>query len=119
MSPRRSTATLGMNRKNVLAPSGSQVAAWARVGATVLPVTPIWYQRGAAFPLRSARRTVWVSQRDSTPPMLLYWFCAIARIGSVSRLLAGVKAFGTLALGHPVAEFGLSGPVKVEVDGRS
>ena len=37
MSPTRSTARLGMKRKNVFAPSGSYVAPWTTLAATVPP----------------------------------------------------------------------------------
>src|SRR5436853_7556832 len=47
ISPKRSTARLGMNRCMTLAPSGSQVAACGMLGFTLPPVTFTWYQRGA------------------------------------------------------------------------
>jgi hypothetical protein len=42
MSPARSTARLGMNRWITFAPSGSHVADWTVLGATVPPVTFNW-----------------------------------------------------------------------------
>src|SRR5262245_35641511 len=108
-------ATLGMNRWITLAPSGSQVAAWKMLGATVPPVTFTWYQRGAAKPVVLARRTVCVAQSDSTPPRFEYWFCIMARIWRTSRLLPPCEdAAGTAALGQLVAAMGMSGPVNVE-----
>src|SRR5450432_2493513 len=114
-SPLRSTATLGMKRLMTLAPSGSHVAAWGMVGATVPPVTFTWYQRGAAKPVVLPRRTVWVAQSDSTPPRFEYWFCIIARIWSTSRALPPKEgALATFALGQLVAAVGTCGPVKLE-----
>src|SRR5436309_8390038 len=109
-----------MKRLTTLAPSGSQVAACTRLGATVPPVTSTWYQRGAAKPVVFARRTVCVSHSDSTPPILLYWFCTIARICSTSSKFAvpGCAAFATVAFGQDVAARGVSGPVKVESEVR-
>src|ERR1044071_3114005 len=103
-----------------LAPSGSHVAACGMAGATVPPVTFSWYQRGAANPVVLARRTVWVAHRDSTPPMLEYWLCIIARIWSTSRALPPSEgALATFALGQLVAAIGISGPVNVESEMRS
>ena len=79
----------------MLAPSGSQVAVCNVLAATVPPVTFAWYQRGVVKPL-VALRTVCVVQSDSVPLMFVYWFRAIARMPRVSRLLAGVAAFGTI-----------------------
>src|SRR4051795_8342562 len=119
MLPARSTARLGMKRENVLAPSGSQVAACGRLAATVPPVTSTWYQRGAANPVVFALRTVCVVQSDSTPPRLVYWFCIMARIWRTSRLLPPSDgALGTFALGQLVAARGASGPVNVEREMR-
>src|SRR5260221_9737413 len=99
------------------APSGSQVAACGMPRFTVPPVTYTWYQRGAAKPLVFALRTVWVVHSDSTAPMLVYWFCIIARIWTTSRLLPPSEgAFGTFAFGQLVAAMGISGPVNVEVE---
>src|SRR4051812_39688174 len=101
MSPARSTARLGMKRKNVFAPSGSNVVPWTRFAATVPPLTFAWYQRTEpvlVFPpphvaaVNSPRLTVCEAQSDSAPPMLEYCACAIARIPSVSAGLAGVGA---------------------------
>src|SRR5437763_9719146 len=114
-SPARSTARLGMKRYSTFAPSGSHVAACGKFAATVPPVTSTWYQRGAANPVVSALRTVCVVHSDSVPPMLLYWFCIIARIGSTSRLLPPDDgALPSCALGQLVAAAGVSGPVNVE-----
>src|SRR6185436_16109008 len=110
-SPLRLTATLGMNRWMTSAPSGSHVAAWGMFGATVPPVTLTWYQRGAAKPAVLARCTVCVAHSDSTPPMLLYWFCIIARISRTSRVLPPREgAWARGALGQLVAAIGTSGP---------
>jgi hypothetical protein len=99
---------------------------WTTLAATVPPVTLSWYQRTAAAPVVGAlqfvfvalspRRTVCVTQSDSAPPILEYWACAIARIWSVSRLLAGVGALGTFAFGQQVGASWVSGPVKVDVE---
>jgi hypothetical protein len=60
--------------------------------------------------------TVWVTHSDSVPPMFEYWFCAMARTASVSRLLPpwDGTVFGGLA--HWVAAVGMSGPVNVDVE---
>src|SRR5262245_40401123 len=102
MSPARSTARLGMKRKNVFAASGSKVAPWTVLAATVPLFTLSWYQRTLALPPVTAlqvvlfaltfRCTVWETQSDSAPPRFVYWACAIARIGSTSAALAGVSA---------------------------
>src|SRR5262245_18206569 len=101
MSPTRSTASAGIQRKNVLAPSGSNVAPWTVFVATVPPVTFSWYQRTVALPPVGAlqvvlsaltpRSTVWETHSDSLPPMSVYWFWAIARIASVSSAFPGVE----------------------------
>src|SRR4051794_35209111 len=110
MSPRRSTARLGMKRKNVFALSGSKVWPWTTLAATVPPVTFPWYQRIVALPAVGAlqvvlvaltpRWTVWATPGDSAPPMFVYWACAIARIASTSAALAGVEAFAGVAFGQ-------------------
>src|SRR3954463_8319978 len=125
-SPARSTATLGMNRKNVFAPSGSYDLPWTVFGATVPPVTFAWYQRPVALPVvpalqvvfvaLSPRRTVCATQSDSAPARFEYWACAIARIASVSAELAGVDAAGTSAFGQQVGASCVSGPVNVDVE---
>src|SRR3954471_7985634 len=115
MSPARSSARLGMKREMTFAPSGSQVAACGMLAATVPPETSTWYQRGAARPDVSARRTVWAVHSDSTPERFVYWFCIIARIWRTSRALPPWEsALGTAAFGQLVAARGVSGPVKVE-----
>ena len=101
-----------------LAPSGSHVAAW-RLAATVPPVTFTWYQRGAAKPVVFCLRTVCVAHSDSAPPMLVYWFCIIARIWSTSRRCRPATGHsGTLAFGQLVAAMGMSGPVNVDSEMR-
>src|SRR5436305_5305920 len=120
-SPARSSARLGTQRCRTFAPSGSQVVACGRLAATVPPVTFTWYQRGAAKPLVSCRRTVWAVHSDSTPPKFVYWFCIIARtwMGSGPWMLPPRE--GTLArfaFGHLVGAGGWSGPVKVAPGGR-
>src|SRR5262249_4683668 len=128
MFPVRSTARLGMKRKNVFAPSGSKVAPWVRLAAMVPPVTLAWYQRIVALfefvPPQlaignSPRLTVWSTQSDSVPPMFEYWAWAIARIESVSAALAGVAAFATAEFGQHVGAACVVGPVNVDVDGLS
>src|SRR5438132_4704336 len=115
MFPTRSTARLGRNRYITLLPSGSQVVACKSGVAMVPPVTLAWYQRGAAEPLVSCRRTVCAVQRDSTPPIFVYWFCIIARVGSTSRLLPlSDGAFGACEFGQLVEVVGVNGPVNVE-----
>src|SRR5215831_1309982 len=116
MLPARSTARLGMKRWMTLAPSGSHVAACGSATATVPPVTFAWYQRGAANPVVFARRTVWGTHSDSTPPMLVYWFCTMARIWrtSIRFGVPGCGAFATAALGQLVDAVGVSGPVNVD-----
>jgi hypothetical protein len=85
----------------------------------VPPVTFTWYQRGAANPV-ALRRTVCVAHSDSTPAMLLYWFCIMARICSTSSALPPCDgAFPTDAFGQLVAAIGTSGPVKLESATRS
>src|SRR5437763_13049586 len=126
MSPVRSTARLGTKRKNVFAPSGSKVAPWTTLAATVPPVTLAWYQRTVAFPPVGAlqvvfvaltpRWTVWSTQIDSAPARFVYWACAMARIWSVSSEFAGVAALATLAFGQQFGSSWVSGPVKVEVE---
>src|SRR3954462_16026113 len=102
MSPTRSTARLGMYRKNVLAASGSYDVPWMTFAATVPPVTFAWYQRTVPLlvfapphvaVVNSPRFTVWATHSDSAPPMFEYCTCAIARIDNVSALFAGVDAF--------------------------
>src|SRR6185369_15644337 len=106
-SPARSSAKLGTQRCRTFAPSGSQVVACGRLAATVPPVTSTWYQRGAAKPVVSPRRTVWVVHSDSTPPRYVYWFCTIARICRTSRELPPEdSALGTAAFGQLVAASG-------------
>src|SRR5690348_15409936 len=128
MSPTRSTARLGMKRKNVFAPSGSYVAPWATLAATVPPVTFAWYQRTVALfvllppqlaVVKVPRLTVWSTQSDSAPPMFVYCACAIARIESVSAAFAGVDAFATDAFGQQLGASCVCGPVNVDVDGLS
>ena len=85
--------------------------------ATTPPVTPTWYQRGAAKPVVLARRTVCAVHSDSTPPILLYWFCIMARICSTSSALPPSEgALATFAFGHEVLASGTSGPVNVEAE---
>src|SRR5262245_7863310 len=109
-----------MKRYMMFAPSGSQVAACGRLGATVPPVTFTWYQRGAAKPLVLARLTVCVAHSDSTPPIFEYWFCIIAWMPSVSRLFPPCEgAKGTWALGQLEDANEVKGPVKVESEMRS
>src|SRR5947199_142615 len=64
---------------------GFHVAACSAL-PTVPAVTGTWYQRTAAW-VEELPCTVWLSHRDSMPPMFVYWFCAISRMASVSRLL--------------------------------
>src|SRR5919201_1761269 len=125
MSPLRSTARLGIQRKRVFVPSGSQVLPWTTFAATVPPVTFAWYQRTAAEPEAlapqlpdaiSGRRTVCETQTDSFAPIFEYCACAIARISSESSEFAGVGIVPTLALGQQVGAVCNSGPVKVEVE---
>src|SRR5438309_1313744 len=115
MLPARSTARLGMKRLITFAPSGSQVVPCVVLAATVPLLTPIWYQRGAARPVVLARRTVWEAHSDSVPPMLVYWFCIMARICRTSSALPpSDAAFGTFAFGQLLKAFRtISGPVKV------
>src|SRR3954467_11181772 len=111
MSAARSTATLGMKR---LEPSGFQVAAWS-ADPTVPPVTGTWYQRTADW-LVELPWTVCVFHSDSTPPMFEYWFWAIRRIASVSRLLPlfdGTVSGGPAQTLLPVEES--LGPVNVKL----
>src|SRR5438552_4302473 len=129
MSPTRSTARLGMKRKNVFAPSGSKLEPWTTFAATVPPLTFAWYQRTVAFPpvvalhvvfvALTPRWTVWSTQSDSAPPMFEYWACAIARMGSTSAALAVVAAFPGVAFGEQLGWRCVSGPVNVDVDGLS
>src|SRR3954468_15264972 len=100
-----------MKRKNVFAPSGSKLASWTTLAATVPPVTLAWYQRRVALfvfappqvaRVNSPRFTVWSTHSDSAPPMFEYCACAIARIASVSAALAGVNAFAGAAFGQQV-----------------
>src|SRR5262249_58190598 len=82
MSPRWSTARLGMKRKNVFAASGSKLEPWTTFAATVPPVTLAWYQRMVALPPVGAlqvvlfaltpRWTVWSTHSDSAPPRFVY-----------------------------------------------
>src|SRR5262245_30447686 len=111
MFPVRSTARLGMKRKNVFAPSGSKVAPWTTFAALVATVALGWYQRIVALfefvPPQlaignSPRLTVWSTQSDSAPPMFEYWAWAMALIESVSAGLAGVAAFATAEFGQHV-----------------
>src|SRR5215831_12205882 len=129
MSPRWSTARLGMKRKNVFALSGSKLEPWTTFAATVPPVTLAWYQRMVALPPVGAlqvvlfaltpRWTVWSTQSDSAPPMFVYWACAITRMGSTSTALAGVAAFPGVAFGQQLGWSWLNGPVNVDVEGLS
>src|SRR5215831_2250563 len=129
MSPTRSTARLGMKRKNVFAPSGSNVWPWTTLAATVPPVTLAWYQRTEAFPpvvalhvvfvALTLRWTVWSTHSDSAPPMLEYCACAIARIASTSAAFAVVSAFAGVAFGQQLGASCVCGPLKVDVDGLS
>src|SRR5690242_5255473 len=57
---------------------------------------------------------VCVTQRDSAPAKLVYWFCTMARIWRVSRLLPGVAALPTLAFGQLEPVPWTLGPVNVE-----
>src|ERR671932_333634 len=126
MSPTRSTARLGIQRKKFFPPSGSHVLPWAAFAATVPPVTFSWYHRTAAFPpvvalqfvfvALSPRCTVCEPQTDSAPPMFEYCACAIARISSESRPLPGVGMSPTLAFGQHVGASCSSGPAKVDVE---
>src|SRR4051794_33967389 len=128
MSPTRSTARLGMKRKNVLLASGSNDWPWTTFAATFPPLTFAWYQRMVALlvfvPPQLAganvpRLTVWSTQSDSAPPMFVYWACAIARIASTSAALAGVDAFVGEVFGQQFGADCVCGPVKVDVDGLS
>src|SRR5262249_17801139 len=129
MSPRWSTARLGMKRQNGVAPSGSKLAALTTFAATVPPLTLAWYQRMVALPPVGAlqvvlfaltpRWTVWSTQSDSAPPTFVYWACAIARIASTSTALAGVAALPGVAFGQQLGWSCVSGPVNVEVEGLS
>src|SRR5215471_54185 len=129
MSPRRSTARLGMKRKNVFAPSGSKLAPWTTFAATVPPVTFSWYQRIVALPPVGAlqvvlvaltpRSTVWSTHSDSAPPRFVYCACAIARIGRTSARFAGVQALAGDSFGQQFGWSCVSGPANVEVDGLS
>src|SRR4051812_40001056 len=115
MLPARSTARLGMNRCMTFAASGSNVDACGRLAPTVPPVTSTWYQRDAAKPDVFCRRTVCVTHSDSTPPRLVYWFCAIALIWRESTAVppnAGTLA--TAAFGQLVLASGVSGPVNAD-----
>ena len=115
-----------MKRKNVFAASGSKVLPWTTFAATVPPVTFAWYQRIVVLPVVAAlqfvfvalsrRRTEWVTQRDSAPPMLAYCACAIARIARTSAAFAGVDALGGVELGQQVGASCVNGPVKVDVE---
>src|SRR5947208_4376581 len=126
MSPTRSTARLGMKRKNVFAPSGSKLEPWTTFAATVPPLTFAWYQRTVAFPPVMAlqvvfvaltpRWTVWSTHSDSVPPRFEYWGCAIARIDRVSAAFAGVAALATAALGQQLGASCVNGPVNVDVE---
>src|SRR6187401_2382361 len=121
MSPLRSTATEGMKRKKVLAPSGSYVLPWTTLAAAVPPVTFAWYQRTVALPPVGAlqfvlvaltpRCTVWVTQSDAAPPWFVYWAWAIARIARTSAALAGVDAFAGVAFGQQLGASWVVGPV--------
>src|SRR5438093_8592639 len=126
MSPSLSTARAGIQRKNVFAPSGSNVAPWIVFAATVPPVTLSWYQRTVALPPVGAlqfvfvaltpRSTVCETHSDWAPPMFVYWFWAIARIPSVSSALAGVATLAGNWFGQQLGASCVSGPVKVEVE---
>src|SRR5512132_3826860 len=126
MSPRRSTARLGMKRKNVFAPSGSNDWPWTTSAATFAPVTFAWYQRIVALPPVGAlqfvfvaltpRWTVWSTQSDSAPPMFVYCACAMARIASTSAAFASVEALAGVALGQQFGCSCVNGPVNVEVE---
>src|SRR5262245_6518440 len=129
MSPLRSTASAGMKRKNVFAPSGSNVLPWTTLAATSPLFTLAWYQRTVALPpvvalqvvfvALTLRWTVWLTQSDSAPPRLEYWFCAIARIARTSAAFAGVAALVGVAFGQQFGASCVCGPVKVEVETRS
>src|SRR6476469_4297381 len=113
-----------MKRKNVFAPSGSNVWPWTTFAATVPPVTFRWYQRTAALPPVGAlqvvfvaltlRWTVWSTQSDSAPPRFVYWACAMARIASTSAGFAGVDALAGVALGQQFGCSCVNGPVNVD-----
>ena len=75
---------------NRLPEPGFHVAACS-APPTVPPVTGTWYQRTAAW-LEELPWTVWLSHNDSTPPMFVYWFCAIRRGASVSMRLPFLDA---------------------------
>ncbi len=82
---------------------------------TVPPVTLSWYHRTAACDDEEPA-TVCVSQRDSCPPMLRYWFCIIRRSWSVSMLLP--LLVGTVAGAvFQVDSVTLLGPVNVDEPG--
>src|SRR3954453_22781585 len=124
MSPLRSTARLGMNRKNVFAASGSNGWPWTTLGATVPAVTFAWYQRTVALPPVVAWHVVLVAltppcpvgetQSDSAPPRFEYCACAIARIASTSAAFAVVDAFAGVAFGQQFGASWVSGPVNVD-----
>src|SRR4051794_29778139 len=112
-----------MNRKYVFAASGSKVAPCTTFAATVPPVTFAWYQRTVAlFAFEWSQSaagntpllTVCVTQSDSAPPRSEYCACAIARIASVSALLAGVDALLGNASGQQFGASCASGPVNVD-----
>ena len=118
-----------MKRKNVFAPSGSNVWPCTTLAATVPPVTFAWYQRTAALPpvvalqvvfvALTLRWTVWSTQSDSAPPRFEYWAWAIARIASTSAAFAVVDAFAGVAFGQQLGASCVCAPVNVDVDGLS
>ena len=85
--------------------------------ATVPPVTLIWYQRGTFEP-DVVRRTVCEFHNDSAPPMLVYWFCIIARMPSESSAFFGVGLVGGFALAQLLEAVGWPTSVNVDSDGR-
>src|SRR5919198_3992413 len=110
ISPRRSTAALGMNR---FAEFGFHVAA-CRAFPTVPPVTGTWYQRTAAW-VEELPWTVWLSHKDSTPPMFEYWFCTIKWMPSASRVLPFLDGTSPGGEAHVETVIESVGPVNVEL----
>src|SRR6478672_6416419 len=97
--------------KRLSAP-GFQVDACS-AAPTVPPVTGTWYQRTADW-LAELPCTVCESHSDSTPLMLVYWFCIISRIGRGSRSLPPCDGTASGGLAHVLPVIESVGPVKVE-----
>src|SRR5438270_1517454 len=92
---------------------GFDVAACSAL-PTVPAVTGTWYQRTAAW-LEELPCTVWLSHSDSTPPMFVYWFCAIRRGCSVSMTLPFLDGTSSGAAAHELPVIESVGPVNVEL----